>query len=109
MLDAKRPTTTYAASSVPAKDRDLLAGSPFRLVSKLAAGGMGVLYEAEHRTLGRRVVLKLLLPAFAGDPDLVARLRQEARVLARIASPHVVTVSDLGRTASGATYVAMER
>jgi serine/threonine-protein kinase len=70
---------------------------------------MGTVYEAKHKALGKHVVVKLLLPRYADDPRLVERLEREARVLARMASPHIVTVSDLGRTPAGATYIVMER
>jgi len=91
------------------EDLEILAGTPYRALAKIGSGGMGTILEAEHRALGKRVVVKLLLPKYATDPRLVERLEREARILARIASPHIVTVSDLGQTASGATYVAMER
>jgi serine/threonine-protein kinase len=70
---------------------------------------MGTVYEARHKALGKHVVVKLLLPKYADDPRLVERLEREARVLARMASPHIVTVSDLGQTPAGATYLVMER
>jgi serine/threonine-protein kinase len=69
---------------------------------------MGTVLEAEHRELGKHFVVKLLRTELTNDDRQVKRLRLEARSLAKLDSPHVVTVSDLGRTASGATYVAME-
>jgi eukaryotic-like serine/threonine-protein kinase len=90
-------------------DDDLLAGTPFVVLSRIGAGGMGALYEARHKALGKRVVVKLLHPQYASQPQVVERLKREARVLAQMASPHIVTVSDLGETAHGATFIAMER
>jgi serine/threonine-protein kinase len=69
---------------------------------------MGMVLEAEHRELGKRVVVKVLRSELAKEHRQVRRLRLEARSLAKLDSPHVVTVIDLGQTASGATYVALE-
>jgi serine/threonine-protein kinase len=70
---------------------------------------MGEVVEAEHIGLAKRVVVKLLHPELAEDPKLVDRMRSEARTLARLANPHIVTVSDLGQTPDGRTYLVMER
>lgn len=92
-----------------AAETDLLAGTPYRIVAKIGSGGMGSVFEAEHEALGKRVVVKVLLPQLAREERLVDRLKREARVLARIASPHLVAVTDLGQTADGSTYLVMER
>ncbi len=86
-----------------------LSSTPYRILGELGRGGMGTVFEAEHIALEKRVVVKLLHPQLAGEPRLVERLRREARSLARLASPFVVAVSDMGRTADGGTYVVMER
>ncbi|APR75133.1 Serine/threonine-protein kinase pkn3 [Minicystis rosea] len=93
----------------PTPHNNPLAGTAYRIVGKIGEGGMGTVLEAEHEALGKRVVVKLLLPQHARDPGLVERLRREARVLARVTSPHLVAVTDLGRTADGSTYLVMER
>lgn len=72
----------------------------YRLVRLLGAGAMGVVYEAEDPDLDRRVAVKLLRTA-AGD------LREEARMLARLAHPNVVAVYEVG-TSAGRDFVAME-
>lgn len=92
----------------PATEADPLEGTPYRMVEKIGQGGMGIVLEAEHRALGKRVVVKLLHPELAREKAHVERLRREARVLARVASPYLVAVSDLGQTADGATYLVME-
>ncbi|KYF99864.1 protein kinase, partial [Sorangium cellulosum] len=70
---------------------------------------MGEVIEAEHRALRKRVVVKLVRRALAGDPRFADRLRVEAQALAAVSSPHVVAVLDLGRTPSGRPYLVMER
>ncbi|WP_437578181.1 serine/threonine-protein kinase [Sorangium sp. So ce887] len=97
-------------SSGPAGDAvDALEGTPYRALRALGRGGMGEVIEAEHRALGKRVVVKLVRRALAGDPRFADRLRVEAQALAVIASPHVVAVMDLGTTPGGRAYLVMER
>jgi len=71
-------------------------------------GGMGRVYEAEHIDIGRRVALKILHPAYSQTPDLVERLRREARAASKISHPNVVDVTDSGTTAEGAFFFVME-
>jgi len=80
---------------------DTIGGS-FRIERKLGAGGMGVVYLARDLRLQRSVALKL---HSGGDGAL--RTEREARVLARLVHPNVVTIYDVG-TWRGRTYIAME-
>jgi serine/threonine protein kinase len=79
----------------------------YRIVREVGRGGMGVVYEAFHETLGRRVALKLL-PS-RGDPDGSARERlgREARAAARLSHHGIVQVHELGE-ADGCPFIAME-
>ncbi|WP_437744128.1 serine/threonine-protein kinase [Sorangium sp. So ce1504] len=87
----------------------MLEGTPYRAVRVLGRGGMGEVVEAEHRALRKRVVVKLVRRALAHDPRFADRLQVEARALAAVSSPHVVSVLDLGQTPSGRPYFVMER
>lgn len=95
----------------------LPAGSrlgPYEVVSFIGAGAMGVVYKARDTRLGRHVAIKVLPPAFARDPDRVARFEREARTAisgdgAAGAARHVSTCrrAQLGRGTP--TEVARER
>ncbi|HEV3189713.1 MAG TPA: serine/threonine-protein kinase [Polyangiaceae bacterium] len=80
----------------------------YRLLRLLGDGGMGTVYEAAHAALGTRVAIKVLHADLGRRPGLVERFLQEARATAQIRSPHVVTVSDVDRTADGHAYIVME-
>lgn len=79
----------------------------FEIVGRLGAGGMGMVFEARDSVLGRRVAIKLLHPASAGNDIAPARLLREAQALAKLAHPNVVTVFEVG-TAGEDRFVAME-
>jgi non-specific serine/threonine protein kinase/serine/threonine-protein kinase len=81
---------------------------PFRLVSEIGAGGMGVVFLAEQtEPLQRRVALKLISPNFA-DAYAGAMFMVERQALARLEHPHIARVYEAGATDDGALYFAME-
>ncbi|WP_437722901.1 serine/threonine-protein kinase [Sorangium sp. So ce861] len=85
-----------------------IAGTPYVVVRLLGQGGMGEVYEVEHRELGRRFAVKLLHRSHAGRSDLSARMRAEARAIARLRHRSLPEVFDLGTTRGGRPYFAME-
>jgi predicted Ser/Thr protein kinase len=94
----------------PADVNDSLVGTrlgPWRLERLLGRGGMGRVYEAREAEGGRRVALKVLGDALAGDAGFVRRFQREAKVLATLSHPHVVEVLDQGET-DGRLWFAME-
>lgn len=83
-------------------------GGKYRLVRKLGEGGMGIVYEAEHMDLGKRLAVKLLQPTYASNRDILKRFQQEARAACRIGHPGIVDVSDIGMTPDREPYMVME-
>ena len=84
-----------------------LTATPYRLLERVARGGMGVVYAAEDRKLQRRVALKVLdVPGAQGD--LANRLMREARVLARLEHPGIVPVHDVGTLTDGRVFYTMK-
>jgi Tol biopolymer transport system component len=64
----------------------------YEVMGTLGAGGMGEVYRARDAKLGRDVALKLLPPAFASDPERLARFNREAQVLASLNHPHIAQI-----------------
>src|SRR5204862_1577365 len=79
----------------------------FRIIREVGRGGMGVVYEAEQVSLGRRVALKVLPYAGALDPRHLQRFRNEARAAASLKHDHIVSVHAVGCD-RGVHYYAME-
>ncbi|PRP99623.1 serine/threonine-protein kinase [Enhygromyxa salina] len=79
----------------------------YALLRELGRGAIGVVYAAYHEGLDRKLAIKLLNPQRARRADLEARLRREARALAKLSHPNVVQVYDVGEF-EGRVFVAME-
>ena len=80
----------------------------YRLLNRLGAGGMSVVWRAHDDVLDRDVAVKILSSDLAADTDLLHRIRVEARSAARLRHPNVVEVHDYGETDEGLPYVVME-
>src|SRR3954467_4381311 len=84
-----------------------LIGERFRLDEKVGAGGMSSVYRAFDPTLERWVAIKLMHRDISTDPDQLERFRREARAVASLNHPHIVTVIDAGED-EGAPYIVFE-
>ena len=84
---------------------------PYEIVARVAAGGMGEVYQARDTRLGRSVAVKVLPSNLASDPDRRKRFEREARAVAALSHPNICTIFDVGReeTPSGPVdYLVME-
>ncbi len=84
-------------------------GGKFRIGQKIGSGGIGVVYAAEHVSLGHEVAIKVLRGAAARDGGEIARLRREAYIQVHVDHPNVARVFDLDQMPDGSIYVVMER
>jgi serine/threonine-protein kinase len=121
----ERATRTFERNRIAALERGLelrgelgatpgdltgtVLGGKYRIGRKIGSGGIGVVYAAEHVTLGHEVAVKVLRGAAARDGGEIARLRREAYIQVHIEHPNVVRVLDLDQMPDGSIYVVMER
>lgn len=80
---------------------------PYEIVAALGAGGMGEVYRARDTRLGREVAVKVLLESFANDAASLARFEREARSVAALSHPNILSIHDYG-THEAITYAVME-
>jgi serine/threonine protein kinase len=85
----------------------IIAGS-YRLEKLIAKGGMGLVYQATHLRLGKRVALKILLPQFAEFKEQITRFLNEALGVADVHHRNIIEIMDVGATESGLPFFVME-
>jgi serine/threonine protein kinase/Tol biopolymer transport system component len=81
--------------------------SHYRVLREIGAGGMGRVYAAEDKKLGRVVALKVLPPPLAADPERLERFRREARAVAALNHPNIVTLHSVEES-GGLHFLTME-
>ena len=79
----------------------------YLLTAQRGSGGMSVIYQATDRALGRKVAVKVLRPSLTKDPSFLEKFRNEARAVANLSHPNIVTVHDVGSDGA-AHYIVME-
>jgi serine/threonine-protein kinase len=86
---------------------ETLLNNRYELIAQQGSGGMSVIYKAVDRSLGRTVAVKILRPSLTKDPAFLDKFQQEARSVAKMSHPNIVTVHDVG--SDGPThYIVME-
>jgi serine/threonine-protein kinase len=80
----------------------------YLILSRIGRGGMGAVYLAHHTVLGRDAAIKVLLPQFSNNPDLVGRFFKEARATAQLRHRGFVEVFDSGKLPGGSAYLVMD-
>ena len=92
--------------SRPPQPGDLIADR-YELEELVGTGGMSTVFRAHDRQLERRVAIKILHEHYADDPEYLERFRREARAVARLSHPNIVTVIDRGDD-GGRQYIVFE-
>jgi tetratricopeptide (TPR) repeat protein len=94
------------ATGTPARTNKTIGN--YRIVRLLGTGGMGVVYLAEHVSLGRKAVIKFVQDRLSSTSEYVARFFTEAKTAASIKHPGIVDVFDFGNDDAGHGYIVME-
>ncbi|HYQ04528.1 MAG TPA: serine/threonine-protein kinase [Polyangiaceae bacterium] len=80
----------------------------YRILATLDQGGMGLVFEAEHTRLRRRVAVKVLARHLTTDVQALARFNREAEIISQLEHPHIVQILDFDTTEQGDPYIVME-
>ena len=80
----------------------------YKITAEIGHGGMGIVYLAEHPTLGRKAAVKVLHARLAAEPTTVSRFFHEAKASNAIRHPNIVEAYDYGTLPDGTTYIVME-
>jgi serine/threonine-protein kinase len=80
----------------------------YHILARVAAGGMGEVYKAQHVELGKLMAIKVMRRVLSQDAEFVARFKREAIATSGIGQINIVDISDFGRTEDGRFYFAME-
>ncbi|HYC33198.1 MAG TPA: protein kinase [Gemmatimonadales bacterium] len=97
----------FAALTEPTGNRVGRTYGAYHVLDEIGRGGMGVVYRAEDRRLGRTVALKFLPDVALVDPHAKARLLDEARAASSLDDPNICTIYELAETPEGETFIAM--
>jgi tRNA A-37 threonylcarbamoyl transferase component Bud32 len=98
------PDAPPAPDALPA---DLTDHPRYRITRLLGQGGMGAVYLAEHKVMGRQVALKLIHPRYTASPTAVERFRREVRAAAKLHHPNIVAAYD-AEQAGPVNFLVME-
>lgn len=103
------PPATASAdpdSTIPVGGR--VIDGRFEIVREIGRGGMGLVFQANQRSVNRPVALKVLNPDYSRDADARARFKAEAAAVCKLKNQHTVTVYDFGEDESGELFLVME-
>ncbi len=111
-VDRFCPSCGVASAAGAEASKDPLVGrtiaGSYVILELVGVGGMGRVYRAEQRMLGRTVAIKVIHPHLLSDEQSVARFYTEARAASRLNHPNSVSIIDFGRTDDGILYLVME-
>jgi predicted Ser/Thr protein kinase len=107
LLGVAQPTVIVPPAGFASRDEVAAAFPDLEVLEMIGQGGMGVVFKARQPRLDRLVALKILPPHLAAQPGFAERFTREARALAKLNHPHIVTVYDFGES-GGFYYLLME-
>ena len=99
MEDIKPPETNPMRSRDSTDtllERNLKRLGDYRIIRRIGYGGMGIVYEAEQESLGRRVAMKIFAPTLFSSPRQIRRFEREAQAAARLHHSNIVPVLGVG-------------
>jgi len=85
-----------------------LVSNRYRIIRAIGEGGMGIVYEAMHEAIEKRIALKVLHAQYSASPEVLHRFKQEAISASRIKHQNVIDVFDYGQLEDGSCFIAME-
>ncbi len=106
--DALFCPTTGKAISVSRIQEGTLVDDKYRIIRRVASGGMGAVYEVLHERIGRRMAMKFILPELAANAEVSQRFEIEARAASAIGHENIVEITDMGTTGDGLPFLVME-
>jgi serine/threonine-protein kinase len=106
--DPDPPTTFHRRLRFQALPPGTIVGESYEIIGGLGAGAMGEVYEARHTALEKRVAIKVIGQRLVEDDRAIGRFLTEARALAQIQHPAIVTVEHVGKLPDGRAYFVME-
>lgn len=95
-----------ASGRAPLEQRPPREFGPYRIVREIGRGGMGVVYEALQKNLGRRIALKVMTSALHASPTAIDRFQREALIASRLSHPGICAVHDAG-ILEGIPFIAL--
>jgi eukaryotic-like serine/threonine-protein kinase len=95
------------AATLPALKAGSIVGGRYEILGLLGVGGMGAVYKANDREVDRVVVLKVIRPELAGNPEILQRFKQELILARQVTHKNVIRIYDLGE-ADGVKFISME-
>jgi serine/threonine protein kinase/tetratricopeptide (TPR) repeat protein len=101
------PRPVSSGWQLPALLPGTLLGGRYEILQTVGEGGMGAVYKAEDRELGRTVALKVIRPELASDRDILQRFKQEILLASKVTDRNIIRIYDLG-DAEGVKFITME-
>lgn len=86
---------------------DVVLGNRYHLTEEIGSGGMAIVYKGHDALLDRTVTVKILREQFSSDEAFIERFRKEAKAVARLSHPNIVSIYDVGQE-GGYYYLVME-